>query len=126
MSMPNEPCPRVLPGMLSALVLSLILHPLVGWVWTAAAGAAGGWVSRRRGWLAGALGGAAAWSLIAAWNFTVDTRAVAEMNRVVATILGDLPTASTAALTVVIGALLGGAGGLLGEGLRNILATGGR
>lgn len=112
---------RLLLGAAATFVAGLVVHPLLGWEWTAGAGALGGWVASRRGWLAGALGAGASWAVFTAWSFGVDARAVAEMTRVLASIAGGLPPAATVVATLGVGALLGAAGGLFGGALRNIV-----
>lgn len=95
---------------------------LLGWVWTLGGGAVGGWCARRRGWIAGAVGGGLSWSTFVAWSFFADARAVTEMTRVVGSLLGGLPPFATVIVTVVVGAVLGAVGGLLGTSMRNILS----
>lgn len=112
---------RLLLGMAVAFGAALLVHPVLGWTWTPLAGAVGGWVAVHRSWIAGGIGTCAAWACFTAWSFSVDSRAVGEMMRVVATILGDLPAAATVVITLLAGTLLGAAGGLLGGGVRNIV-----
>ncbi len=99
---------------LATALLALVLHLLLGWMWTVLAGAAGGYLSVRRGWLVGAAGVAAGWGALVAYNllfFQDETRRMAET---VGGILGNLPGFAVVVASLLTGAVLGALGGFVG------------
>ena len=106
--------------LLATAVLSLLLHLMLGWAWTAGAGIAGGAWAGRRGWLVGLAGVALGWGALIAWNLGVAPGPVGTM----AAIFGNLPGGAIVALPLVIGALLGALGGFVGSQLRGLMHDG--
>lgn len=100
---------------LAVAVLSVLLHVLIGWAWTAGAGIAAGLWVQRRGWLLGLGGVALGWAFLVAYSFAVAPQATAEMTRIFSGLLGNLPAFVTVAATVVLGAIIGALSGLLGS-----------
>lgn len=96
-------------------VLSLVLHIGLGWMWTSAAGVAGGLWSRRLGWLIGLTGVTLGWGLVVAYSFYEAPYPTSEMARIFGSIAGNLPSAFTVAGTILIGAAIGGLGGMTGQ-----------
>lgn len=104
------------------LLLTVLLHVLLGWEWTILAGVAAGYVYDRRGWLLGALIVAADWLLLVLFNVLVDARAIGAMTAAVGSILGNMPSFAVVAMTLCIGFLLGLLGGAAGTQLRHLVA----
>lgn len=103
--------------LLLASLLALALHVFLGWAWTILAGVlAGAWVVRR-GWFVGAVSVGLDWLVLIIYNFAVAGREVATMASTLGGILGNLPGAAIVAITFLIGALLGGLGGIIGSHL---------
>lgn len=96
------------------LALSLLLHLVLGWPWTLAAGVVGGFLSARHGGRVGLAGVGLAWAGLVGWNYAVAPGPVAEMARVMGALFGNLPGAVVVGVTLLIGLLLGLLGGLIG------------
>ncbi len=77
----------------------------------------GGWRTGRRGWVIGGVGLAVAWAAIVLGDYFMAPSQVTEMARVVGSLLGDLPGPFTFIITILIGGLLGVAGGAVGSSL---------
>lgn len=100
------------------VALALALHVFLGWEWTIVAGVATGIWFGRRGWLMGLLVVGLDWLILVGYNVLVDARAFGVMTRTMGGLLGNLPSAAIVALTVLIGGLIGAAGGATGSQLR--------
>lgn len=94
--------------------LALVLHLLLGWAWTLAAGIAGGFRAVRQGWLVGALGVGLDWLAFLLYNYLVAQAATSELVRVLGDVLGGLPGVAVLGLTLLIGLVLGALGGFIG------------
>ena len=94
--------------------LALVLHLLLGWGWTLAAGIAGGFWAVRRGWLVGALGVGLDWLVWLLYDYAVARAATSEMVRVLGGILGNLPGVAVVGFTLLLGLVLGALGGFVG------------
>lgn len=106
---------------LLTLIIALILHLTLGWAWTSLAGVVGGFWAGRRGWLVGAAGVALDWAVLVAYNFVVAAGPVQRMTSTVGGLLGNLPGVTIVLLTVLVGAVLGALGGLVGAQARRLL-----
>lgn len=104
------------------LLVTVLLHVLLGWEWTILAGVAAGYVYDRRGWLLGALIVAADWLLLVLFNYLVDARAIGAMTTAVGSILGNMPSFAVVAMTLSIGFMLGLLGGAAGTQLRHLVS----
>lgn len=104
------------------LCLALLVHLLLGWPWTIAAGVAAGFVYERQGWLYGALVVGVDWLVLVLYNYLVDARAVGVMTDTMGAIMGNMPSFAIVAITILIGLLLGLVGGAAGSQLRTLLA----
>lgn len=107
---------------LLGVATATMLHLLLGWAWTLAAGVLVGLVIRPGGWWAGGLVGATDWAILVGWSFW---RAPAETTRMVGTVgelLGGTSGIVFVGAVVGIGFLLGAVGGLAGS----YLGTGAR
>ena len=105
----------------ASAVLSIVLHLTLGWAWTAGAGMVAGFWVMRRGALVGALAVGMGWAALVAWNFAAAPQQVAEMSRVVGSLMGGLPPIAATLATIVLGMLLGGSGGAVGAQAARIL-----
>jgi hypothetical protein len=99
-------------------VLGLVCHLLFGWMWTGLAAVVGGLIGERRGWLIGLIGLVLSWGAILIYQYVNAPQQIAEMARVVATLVGGLPAAATYLLTLIVAALLGSTGGAVGGAIR--------
>ena len=99
-------------------MLAVVLHLVLGWAWTLGAGVVGGLWAGRRGWLTGLRGVALGWAALVAWGFVAAPEATVRMARTVGGLFGNLPGVVTILATLLIGAALGTAGGLVGQQLR--------
>ncbi len=110
--------------LLATAILALLLHLLLGWMWTMLAGiAVGVWIGRR-GWLVGGIGVGLSWLGLVLYNFVVAAGPVGRMTDTLGGILGNLPGPLIVALTVLIAGLLGAVGGAVGTQIS--LLIGGR
>ncbi len=106
---------KTIGKLIVVLALSLVLHLLLGWMWTAVAGIVAGLWTRRYGWLIGSVGVALGWAVLVAYSFYVAPYPTSEMARIFGAIVGNLPAAVTVAATIVIGGVIGGLGGATGN-----------
>ena len=119
--MPSFPeKPVFFRGCAVAAVCMLVMHLVAGWAIAPFGAVVGGFVATRRGLIVGAVGGLASWSILVAWNWSVDPQATAEMTRVVSSLLGNLPAGMTVVLTLLLGTVLGMLGGWVGQTTRNL------
>ena len=94
------------------------IHLLLGWAWTAAAGVLAGWWGPKKGWLVGALAVGLGWGTLVLYSFFIAREPFERMTEVVGGIFAGIPGALVPVATVLMGALLGTAGGLLGTSIR--------
>lgn len=113
---------RFVVCVLGTAVVALAFHLTLGWMWTTGAGVAGGLVAARHGWLVGLLGVAVDWAVLVGYSMLGAGAATEIMIRTVGDILGNTPGAAVVAATVLIGALLGGLGGVVGTATRRLAA----
>lgn len=106
----------------SLLLLAVLLHVLLSWEWTFAAGVVAGFVFERRGWIQGALVVFADWLMLLIFNYVVNARATTSMTSAVGEILGNMPSLAVVAITLFIGFLLGMLGGATGAQLRRLVS----
>jgi hypothetical protein len=105
-------------------VFSLIVHLLFGWAWTLVAGVLGGALARRSsavsGWFVGAGGVALGWAVLVIYNFAVAPASTRILVGDLGQLFGNIPGFLLVGATILIGALLGGLGGLLGQSLAGL------
>lgn len=106
--------------------VSLVLHVTLGWAWSVVGAILAGGLSSRLGALVGATSMVLAWGLAILYSFMRAPDETAEMARVVAALLGNLPSPVTVALTLFIAAAIGLAGGWFGSTLRRLSTHGQR
>lgn len=116
--------------MLKTLVttaLSIVLHVLLGWGWTLGAGIVGGLWAGRTGWLVGGAGVGAGWTagvVYSAYVAPASTRILLDtLAQLFGSALGNIPDSLIVAVTILIGAVLGMLGGLIGTQLRALVRT---
>jgi hypothetical protein len=107
-------------------VVSLVLHVALGWVWSVLGAVLAGSLTNRLGALVGATSMVLAWGLAILYSFMTAPGETVEMARVVAALLGNLPSPVTVALTLFIAAALGLTGGWFGSTLRTLVYHGQR
>jgi len=98
-------------------VSALLLHTVVGWAWSPVAAIAGGYRAQSNGWAVGAIGVGMSWTGLVFFNLFAAPAQVLEMARVVASITGGLPGWTVFLTSIIMGFLLGGLGGLLGQSM---------
>ncbi len=107
-----------------SFAVALLSHLLFGWIWGVLGGVLVGWLSPKGGWWKGVLVVACAWAALIGYNFVVAAGPVAEMHRVMADIIGDLPAGAFPLMSVGAGGMIGLAGGLVGSAARHLARTG--
>ncbi len=93
--------------------LSLAIHVILGWAWTLLAGLVAGFFAKRLHGLAGGLAVGLAWSMLIVYSFAVAGAPTGRMITVTGYIFGGLPSVLVLVATLLIGVILGTAGGLL-------------
>ena len=101
-------------------IFSLAAHLLLGWTWTLGAGILGGALADQRGWFVGAAGVALGWALLVIYSFAVAAAPTRIMADSLGQIFGNIPAAAIVGGTVLLGALLGGFGGAIGQMLPQV------
>ncbi len=101
---------RVLVGFVAAIVL----HLLLGWVWSIGGGVAVGLFMPKRAWLFGGISVAMGWTLFVVHSFIVAPEPTGRLMVILGDMFGEIPSVLIPALTILIGALLGISGGVLG------------
>jgi hypothetical protein len=102
-----------------AAPFSAVLHLLIGWEWTIAAGVLAGALAPETGGRSGLISVGAAWGGILLWSLLAAPDASAVLLDVLGGLVGgNTPGAAIVALTLVFGALLGLAGGFAGSQAR--------
>jgi len=103
-------------------VFSLAAHLLLGWAWTLGAGILGGALAERSGWFVGAAGVALGWAILVVYTFAVAAAPTRILVDSLGKIFGNIPAAAIVGGTVLIGILLGGLGGAIGQMLPRVTA----
>jgi hypothetical protein len=106
-------------------VLSIVLHVLLGWMWTLGAGLVGGLWAGRHGWFVGGVAVGTGWTAAVVYSVVVapaSTRILLDtLAQLFGQMLGNIPDGLIVALTIFIGTLLGVLGGMLGTQLRGLI-----
>ncbi len=110
---------RILIG----LGIAIILHLVLGWVWSIGGGIAAGLYCRRRAWLAGGIAVGLGWTLFVVHAFMVAPEPTMRLMAIMGAMFGGLPGALIPVITVLVGGLLGIAGGALGASMNPALAS---
>ncbi len=97
------------------VVLSTLFHVIFGWMWSVLGAITGGWMAGRRGWMIGGAGLLISWTALIFISIIQAPPQVAEMARVVAALMGELPPITTYLVTVLMGCILGILGGFVGS-----------
>lgn len=106
---------------ISLIILSLVLHFLLGWEWTIIAGVAAGLWFSTSGWLLGGVAVGAGWLLLVAYNYVIDARAIGVMTETVGSIMGNLPGWAVVGITLLMGLAIGVLGGAAGSQIRKLV-----
>ena len=109
---------RILIG----LGIAIILHLVLGWVWSIGGGIAAGLYCRRRAWLAGGIAVGLGWALFVAHAFIVAPEPTIRLLAIMGAMFGGLPGALIPVVTILVGGLLGIAGGALGASMNPAFA----
>lgn len=102
-------------------IIALALHLALGWAWGLGAGLAAGLWMGYRGVAVGAAGVALAWAGLIGYGYVVAAGATGEMTRVMGSLVGNMPPAAFVVLSLLVGALLGAAGGWVGAAARALV-----
>lgn len=107
---------------LTTAIVSVVLHVLVGWMWTLGAGVLGGAWARSNGWLVGGTGVGIGWTaavVYTTYTAPAPTRILLDtLGQLFGQMLGNMPDGLLVAVTILIGAVLGVLGGVIGTQLR--------
>jgi hypothetical protein len=104
-------------------VFSLVAHLLLGWAWTLGAGILGGALADRGGWLVGAIGVGLGWAILTVYNFVVAAAPSRILVNTLGQLFGNIPPALVVGATVLIGVVIGGLGGTIGQLLSSVTGT---
>jgi len=106
-------------------LLCLVLHLALGWQWTVLGGAVVGWWSLRRGWLCGAAAVSLEWASLIAYSYVVAPEQVSRLHATMGA-FSKMPPWAFPVAAIAVAALLGTAGGLVGQMLVPLLHRGKR
>lgn len=112
---------RALRTIVATAVLSAALHLALGWMWTPLAGVAAGLWRPPSGWWLGAGGVALGWGSLVGYTAAVAPGALHEFIDTVGALGGNIPGETVVGATLMVGALLGAAGGGFGSLLALLL-----
>ena len=107
--------------LLLGTVTALAFHLMFGWAWSVGGGIVAGVLGRNRGWLAGGIAVGLSWGLFVAHAFIVAPEPTIRLMVIMGAMFGGLPSAFIPVITVLVGGLLGIAGGMLGASLNPAL-----
>ena len=99
------------------IMLSTLFHVALGWQWSIVAGAIVGWWAIRHGWLYGAVCVGASWAIMTAYNYLVAPEQIDRFTTTMSGFVEGAPEWTIPFATIVIGIVLGAAGGFLGQTL---------
>ena len=102
-------------AMIIGLLVALLCHLALGWQYSAIGAIVAGFLAPEKGIRVGALSLGFGWGLLIIFNFVVATPETVEMTRIMAALLGGLPSFVIVLLTLLIGLLLGTIGGWVGS-----------
>jgi len=105
----------VVAALLLTMLLSLLLHLLLGWQWTILAALPIGFFRPRRAWIIGAAGVALGWSILIGYSLVVAARPTLRMLQFVGSLFGNLPAPAVVAVTALVGGILGLLGAWIGR-----------
>ena len=108
-------------------IFSIVVHLLFGWAWTLGAGILGGALAERtegaRGWFVGAAGVALAWAILVVYNFVVAGTPTQILVDNLGALFGNIPGFVLVGGTVLLGALIGALGGVIGQTLATLTGS---
>lgn len=104
-------------------LLALLLHLTLGWQWTILAGIVAGGLVPRYGWFVGAAATALAWGSVLVYSFAVAPASTRVLMDTLSGFAGNIPGFAFVALTIALGALVGGLGGAIGMLARPMIAS---
>lgn len=110
--------------LIASTVAAFFLHLLLGWAFTMLAGIVAGLWHGHGGWRLGAAAVTLDWAVWLIYSYAVDARAVHLMTQTIGSILGNMPFFIIVGLTLMIGTLLGAAGGFIGTRVHLLLSRG--
>jgi len=102
-------------------LVALAIHLLIGWPWTVLGGVLAGLVKGRWGWAYGGLGVALSWMGLVFWNYIVVPAETGKTYALLGDLLGNLSPTLVVGITLLLGAVLGMLGGLIGTQLRFLI-----
>jgi hypothetical protein len=112
---------QVVVAIASAAAVAGVLHLSLGWAWSLGGGVVGGALVGRYGPVVGAAGVALEWAGGVVYTLVVARAPTRLLLDVLGGLLGNIPDALVVAVTILTGALLGLAGGLIGAQGRALL-----
>jgi hypothetical protein len=97
------------------LLFTLVLHVLLGWRWDIVGGVLAGWFWMERGAWRGAAVVGLVWLGLVVYSLVVAAGPTLELHRILAGMARAIPSWSVPVLVVLIGALIGAIGGVVGS-----------
>ncbi|MDX1741673.1 MAG: hypothetical protein R3178_10280 [Rhodothermales bacterium] len=103
------------------ILLTLLLHLVLGWRWDVVGGALAGWYWVEEGWWRGAAIVGLVWLGLVLYSLALASGPTLELHRILAWMAHGIPAWSVPILVVLIGALIGAIGGVIGSRARRLL-----
>ena len=94
--------------------VAVVLHLLLGWAWSIGGGVAAGLYRADRAWLAGGIAVGLGWAVFVIHALAVSPEPSLRLFNIMGALFGDIPSAFIPVGTILVGILLGIAGGGLG------------
>ncbi len=94
--------------------VAVVLHLLLGWAWTMGGGIVAGLYRAHRAWIAGGIAVGLGWAVFVLHALAVAPEPSLRLFNIMGALFGNIPSAFVPVGTVLVGILLGMAGGGLG------------
>ncbi len=105
------------------LAAALVLHLIIGWEWTLAAGILFGLMVQRVAWLGGAAIGLLSWGVLLLYSYVVAPEPMGRMTDTVGSLLGGMPAWIAPLLILLLGMLLSMLGAMTGSAAAGLIRS---